>query len=317
MIGKPHRRLRAAAQPLFKRPKVINWWNERWIQETVDALLDRLLKKDGADLNSELCARLPMATVTRAFGLEGADSLMFRYHLNRSTFGAREISREEATESRRIVDQTLRNLIAQNTCEPGDNLVAGLIATDMELEDGSTRKLTEEELFSYCKLTIFAGGGTTWRQLGITIISLLEHYEFWEACRDDRTLINQAVEESIRWRTTTAMMPRLCTHDTEVEGILVPKGSRVFLSIGSANRDPNAFDRPDQFDIFRKKQTHMGFGFGPHRCLGIDVARQELVLAINGLMDRWPYLTIDSHKPEPRFIGLDQRGMSSVNVKFC
>jgi cytochrome P450 len=242
--------------------------------------------------------------------------LTFRYHLNRSTFGAREITPAEATESRRLVDQTLRNLIAQNHASPGDNLIAGLIATEIELEDGSRRKLTEEELFGYCKLTIFAGGGTTWRQLGITIIALLERYEFWEACRDNRSLLDQAIEESIRWRTTTAMMPRLCTQDTEVEGTMVPAGARVFLSIGSANHDPKVFDRPDEFDIFRKKQTHVGFGFGPHRCLGIDVARQELILAINGLMDRWPNMTIDASKPRPQFIGLDQRGMSSVKVRL-
>ena len=70
MVGKEHKRLRSAAQPLFKRPKVLDWWNKRWIQETVDVLLDRLVDEDAVDLNFELCARLPMATVTRAIGLE-------------------------------------------------------------------------------------------------------------------------------------------------------------------------------------------------------------------------------------------------------
>ena len=76
MVGKPHRRLRSAAQPLFKRPKVLNWWNKRWIEETVDVLLDRLLDEETTDLNHTLCARLPMATVTRAIGLEGEDDLV-------------------------------------------------------------------------------------------------------------------------------------------------------------------------------------------------------------------------------------------------
>jgi len=316
-IGKDHKRLRAVAQPLFKRPKVLNWWNKRWIEETVDVLLDRLVGRDTADLNPELCARLPMATVTRAVGLEGTDSLTFRHHLNASTFGARGRPMEEVMASRNIVDTMLRELIAQNLKEPGDNLISGLLANDLKLDDGTSRKLNEAELFGYCKLAIFAGGGTTWRQLGITIDALLSHYHFWEACRDDRSLLEAAVDEALRWRATDPVFPRLCVEDTMVEGVMVPAGSRVHLCLGAANHDPGAFERPEEFDIFRKKETHhMGLGFGPHRCLGMDVARQEMIVAINGLMDRWPNMTFDPTKPKPQFRGLDHRGMSAVTVQL-
>ena len=211
MVGKPHKRLRTAAQPLFKRPKVLDWWNKRWIQETVDALLDRIGDQETVDLNSELCALLPMATVTRAIGLEGEDVIEFRYQLNRATFGAAHLPPEEAAESRAWVDQTLRDLIAENVKTPGDNIIAGLIENEIKNEDGTSRKLTEDEIFGYCKLTsIFAGGGTTWRQLGITIDALLNHYHFWEACVKERGLLDQAVEESLRWRATDPVFPRLC-----------------------------------------------------------------------------------------------------------
>lgn len=210
MVGKPHKRARAVAQPLFKRPKVLSWWNKRWIEETVNALLDRLLGQNAIDLNVELCARLPMATVTRAIGLEGADALTFRYHLTRSTFGARNLPAEEAAASRAVVDAMLRDLIAHNLKEPGDNVITGLLTGDLSLEGGGARKLNEKELFAFCKLLIFAGGGTTWRQLGITIDALLSHYPFWEACRDDRSLLEQAVDESLRWRATDPVFPRLC-----------------------------------------------------------------------------------------------------------
>jgi cytochrome P450 len=316
MVGREHRRNRAVAQPLFKRPKVLSWWNKRWIQETVDALLDRLVGQEAVDLTPELCARLPMATVTRAVGLEGADALTFRHHLARSSFAARSLPPEEAAESRRIVDQMLRDLIAQRMHTPGDDAITGLLANDLALDDGGTRKLNEEELFGFCKLTIFAGGGTTWRQLGITIDALLTHYHFWEACRDDRALIEQAVDEALRWRATDPVFPRLCVEDTEVEGVLVPEGSRVYLCLGAANHDPAVFERPEEYDIFRPKEHHMGFGFGPHRCLGMDVARQEIVLALNGLMDRWPNMRIDPDKPKPLYRGLDHRGMSAVTVRL-
>ena len=316
MVGKPHKRLRSAAQPLFKRPKVLNWWNKRWIEETVAVLLDQLLDQDTADLNTLLCARLPMATITRAMGLEGEDVLEFRYHLTRATFGASRLTPEDAAASRAIVDQTLRALIAQNVRNPGDNLIAGLVACDITEDDGATRKLTEDELFGYCKLAIFAGGGTTWRQLAITIDALLSHYPFWEACRDDHSLIDLAVEESLRWRATDPVFPRLCTADTELDGVLVPAGARVHLCLGAANHDPAVFERPEEYDIFRKKEHHMGFGFGPHRCLGMDVARQEMIVAIKGLLERFPRMTFDPGKPRGEYRGLDHRGMSAVTVKL-
>ena len=317
MVGKPHKRLRSAAQPLFKRPKVLNWWNKRWIEETVDALLDRLLDEDAVDLNTELCARLPMATVTRAIGLEGEDVIEFRYQLNRATFGASRLTPEEAAESRAIVDKTLRDLIAENTRNPGDNLIAGLIAAEIvDEEDGIKRKLTEDESFGYCKLAIFAGGGTTWRQLGITIDALMNHRHFWDACRQERHLIDLAVEESLRWRATDPVFTRVSTADSEVEGVFVPEGMRIHLCLAAANHDPAVFERPGEYDIFRKKEHHMGFGFGPHRCLGMDVARQEMIVAIAGLMDRFPAMRLDPDKPKPEYRGLDHRGMTAVTVRL-
>lgn len=316
MVGKEHKRLRAAAQPLFKRPKVLDWWNRRWVQETSDALLDRLLDQDAVDLNFELCARLPMATITRAVGLEGENVIEFRYQLDRGTFGAAKLKPEESAEARAWVDRTLRNLIAENTRNPGDNLISGLIECEITHEDGSKRPLTEDEIFGYAKLAIFAGGGTTWRQLGITIDALLNNYHFWEACVKERGLLDQAVEESLRWRATDPVFPRLCVEDTEVEGVMVPAGHRVHMCLGAANHDPEKFRNPGEYDIYRDKSHQMGFGFGPHRCLGMDVARQEMIVAISGLMDRFPKMKLDSDKPKPRFRGLDHRGMDSVTVRL-
>ena len=316
MVGKPHKRLRTAAQPLFKRPKVLDWWNKRWIQETVDALLDRIADQEAVDLNSQLCALLPMATVTRAIGLEGENVIEFRYQLDRATFGAAHLPPEESAAARAWVDKTLRDLIAENMTNPGDNIIAGLLENEIKNEDGSSRKLTEDELFGYCKLAIFAGGGTTWRQLGITIDALMNHYHFWEGCVKERGLLDQAVEEGLRWRATDPVFPRLCTEDTEVEGVMVPAGNRVHLCLGAANHDPAVFKNPEEYDIFRDKSHQMGFGFGPHRCLGMDVARQEMIVAISGLMDRFPRMRLDPDKPKPVYRGLDHRGMSAVTVRL-
>src|SRR5262249_41438922 len=152
-----------------------------------------------------------------------------------------------------------------------------LINADLPMLDGTVRKMTDDEVFGYCRLIMLAGGGTTWRQLGITIVALLRDYRFWEACRDDRSLIERAVEESARWMPTDPTFPRLVTEDVEVEGVVIPAGARVDLCLGSANRDPARWDNPEAFDLFRAPQTQLGFGMGPHRCLGMEVAKQEMV----------------------------------------
>ncbi len=316
MVGKEHKRLRSAAQPLFKRPKVVGWWNKRWVQETADALLDRLLDEDAVDLNFELCARMPMATITRAIGLEGENVLEFRYQLDRGTFGAYKLKPEESAASRAWVDDTLRKLIADNRKNRGDNIITGLIDSEITHEDGSKRPLTEDEIFGYAKLTIFAGGGTTWRQMGITIDALMNHYHFWEDCVKDRSLLDQAVEEGLRWRATDPVFPRLCVEDTVVEGVMVPAGVRIDMCLGAANHDPEKFKNPEKYDIYRDKTHQMGFGFGPHRCLGIEVARQEMIVAISGLMDRFPKMKLDPGKPKPQYRGLDHRGMDRVTVRL-
>jgi cytochrome P450 len=112
-------------------------------------------------------------------------------------------------------------------------------------------------------------------------------------------------------------MPRLCVEDYEVEGVMVPAGTRVFLCFGAANHDPDVYERPTEYDIFRKKSAaNMGFGFGPHRCLGIEVARQEMIVAINGLLDRFPNMKYDPTRPRPEYRGLEHRGMTSVPVRL-
>ncbi|MBW8783692.1 MAG: cytochrome P450 [Novosphingobium sp.] len=316
MIGQEHRSYRAVGQPMFLRPRVLDLWKRRWIDDAVAMLLDRLHGRDAVDLNMELCARLPMYVVTRGIVTDAADALHFREHLTRSTFGAYAVSPEEAARSRAEVDRILGDTIAARRVEPGDDVISGLLENDLKLADGTSRKLTDQEIFSYCKLIIFAGGGTTWRQLGITIDALLTHDHFWEECRDDRSLLEPAIDEALRWRATDPYFPRLTTQDVEVEGVLIPKGVRVQICLGAGNRDPKVYERPDQYDIHRKKHHHMGLGLGPHRCLGMDVAKQEMIAAISGLMDRWPHLRLDSDQPKPRFVGLDHRGMTAVPVRF-
>jgi cytochrome P450 len=315
MDGEQHRRLRATAQPMFLLPKVLGTWKQNWIDDTVDTLLDRLVGQDTADLNFDLCARLPMHVASRGIGLRGDQALDFRDQLIRATI-MHELPAQERGAAMAVVCGMLKELIDERRAVPADDVVSALVAADLELEDGGTRKLTEEEIFSFCRLILLAGGGTTWRQLGITIHALLTN-GFWDACRKDRSLVPVAIEESARWCPTDPMFMRLTTQDVEIGGTVIPGGSRVDVCLGAANRDPARWDNPDAYDIYRTPHTHLGFAIGPHQCLGINVAKQEMISAINGLLDRFPDMRLDPDQPPPTLVGAaEQRGMSAVPVRL-
>ncbi len=317
MVGDEHRRYRAVVQPMFIKPKAINWWTPQWIDEAVNTLLDRIHGQDSADLNMDLCARLPVHVVTRGIGMDAEKSLIFREHLLRSTVSGRYLSDSERMQSAGEVSRMLKELIVERRKDPREDVISGLINNDLQLEDGTTRKLTDEEIFAYCRLIMLAGGGTTWRQLGITIHALLTRYPFWELCRDDRTKVTPAIEEAARWMPTDPVFTRVMTADIELEGVVIPTGARVEMCFGSANRDPNRWENPEQFDLLRPFKAHLGFGMGPHRCLGMDVAKQEMITSLNALMDRYPNMELDDRAPAPVLLGgVEQRGMSALPVRL-
>lgn len=312
-IGDDHRRFKATAQPMFIKPATMNWWRPNWIDDTVQALLDRIAGLSRVDLNAELCARLPLLVVSRGVGLRGEDALTFREHLVKS--GARHVTAAEREVSANEVQRMLGELITARRAQPGDDVVSGLIAADFETADGAIRKLQDDEVLGFSRHLLLAGGGTTWRQLGITIHALLSHDGAWAACREDRALVPDAVEEAARWNITGPVFPRLVLEDTDLEGVRIPAYSRVDVCLGAGNRDPVRWDNPDVFDIRRKRQTHLGFGLGPHLCLGQHVARQMMIVTINGLLDRFPDMSLDPAAPPPQLTGgLEQRGMSAIPV---
>jgi cytochrome P450 len=317
MIGDEHRRYRAVVQPMFLKPKAMSWWRPQLIDGAVDALVSRFQDWETVDLNMELCARLPVHVVTTMIGMDGDEALHFRENLHISTVGLRGRPMDEVKAAAEEVARMLREIIVKRREQKGEDVISALAHNDFQQADGTSRKLTDDEIFGYCRLIMLAGGGTTWRQLGITLYALLTNYQYWEACRDDRSLIEKAVEEGARWLPTDPTFPRLMAEDVEVGGIVIPKGARVDLCVGSANRDPNRWENPDQYDIFRKPKHHVGFGLGPHQCLGMNVAKQEMISSLNALMDRFPNMTLDEDAPPPEVQGgLHQRGMTSVPVRL-
>ena len=196
----------------------------------------------------------------------------------------------------------IRNIHARQAT-PRDDIISRLSGADLEEEDGSTRRLTAEEIAAFCRVIVFAGSGTTWRQLGATIFALLSDKEQFEIVRNDRSLVQNAILESTRWFPNDPLFVRKAKRDTTLQGVNIPKGAIMHLCLGAANRDPTRWDDPDRFDVRRPVQRSLAFAAGPHSCLGQHVAREEMGAALNALLDRFPNLRWDPSKPPPKLSG--------------
>jgi cytochrome P450 len=310
-----HRAFRRTIQPKFLMPEAMNWWRKRTIDSIVERLIARMAQRDKADLNIDFCARVPVYTITTAIGLDGDEALRFRHAYIHSTSQSRNTTMDDRIRYGRIVEETLLGLIAARRAVPQDDLISFLIDTMLMLPGEPPRPLSDREIMAHAKLVMVAGGGTSWRQMGITLFALLTHQDQFEQVKRDRALIGEAIEEGLRWNPTAPYFYRMVMKDTCFYGVDMPEGSVLELCLGPANRDPARWQNADAFDLTREKLTNMAFGLGTHRCLGMNVARVEMEVGINALLDAFPKLRLDPNAPAP-FItgGLEQQGPSGLPV---
>jgi cytochrome P450 len=299
MGGAQHRRYRALVQPSFS-PTRVRWWMENWIESTVETLIGTFVEAGRAELNVELCAAIPVLTITGSFGVPVEQALDVR---------------ESLGQPERIIE-IMAPIVAARRERPEDDLISVLVGAEITDEDGRTHRLTDAEIYSFSLLLLAAGSGTTWKQIGITLAALLQRPELLDAVRADRSLLRPVIEESTRWAPTDPMFSRWVTDDVDFFGCHLPKGSVLHICLGAANRDPDRWERPDDFDPFRPAKPTLAFGGGPHTCLGQHVARAEMTVAINALFDRLPNLRLDPDADPPSLIGFYERGATAIPVRF-
>lgn len=301
MNGPPHRRYRALVQPSFT-PARATWWVDHWIEQTVQSLIDGFVHEGRADLNVEFAALIPVATITSSFGLDIGEALEVRSSL--MGLGGRNLV------------ELIRPIIAARREAPQDDLVSVLCQAELTDDDGSTVRLNDTEILAFSFLLLTAGSGTTWKQMGTTLLALLSTPGALDALRADRSLVKMAVEESLRWEPTDPMFSRWVARDTEMAGVRIPAESVVHIVLGAANRDPARWERPDEYDIRRRLQQSFAFGNGPHICLGMHVARAEMHTAINAVLDRLPNLRLDTDAEPASIFGLYERGPTHVPARW-
>lgn len=299
MDGAQHRRYRSLVQPSFQPGKAA-WWIRNWVERTVHMLIDGFVDDGRAELNVDFCAAIPVLTITGSFGVPVEQALDIR----------------AALRDPHAVIRMIEPIVAARRETPADDLISVLVESEVTDEDGTTHRLSDREIYSFALLLLAAGSGTTWKQMGITLAALLQRPEVLQAVTEDRSLLRPAIEESVRWLPTDPMFSRYATTDVEFHGVRIPKGSVLHICIGAANRDPARWERPDDYDIFRPMKPTLAFGGGPHICLGMHVARAEMTVGIDALLDRLPNLRLDPDAEPPRFIGMYERGATAIPVRF-
>jgi len=176
---------------------------------------------------------------------------------------------------------------------PSDDIMTELLNAEFDDETGVRRRLTRQELVTYLAVVAGAGNETTTRLIGWTGKVLAEHPDQRREILDDRTLVNDAIEEILRFEPPAPHVGRYVARDAEIQGRTVPAGSAILFLVGAANRDDRRFPNGDTFDIHRKAVSHLTFGYGAHFCLGAALARLEGRIALDELLNRFPEWDVD------------------------
>jgi cytochrome P450 len=254
--------------------------------------LDPLVGSDGFDIITELASVLPMRVIGMLLGIPEQDQVTVRNKTDHNL-------RTEPGKPMVIVEAEVANgdmfadYIEWRSKHPSDDLMTVLLNAEFEDGQGETRTLTRQEVLTYTSVLAGAGNETTGRLIGWFAKVLAEHPDQRRAAAEDRALIPNVIDETLRFEPTGHAIARFVTEDAEYYGTTVPAGSQMLLLLGSANRDPRRYENPDVYDIYRDDVQHLTFGYGLHFCLGSHLARLEGRVALDELLNRWPGWDVD------------------------
>lgn len=252
------------------------------LRQRARMLLDEVADGEPFDFLPQVAAELPMQMICILLGVPETDR-HWLFEAVEPGFDFRG-SRTAAIERLSVEDAGSRmyaygsDLVARKRAEPGDDMLS-VVAAESWLSDA--------ELYLFFYLLFSAGAETTRNAIAGGLLALVEHPVAFDALRADPALLPTAVEEMVRWTSPSPSKRRTATRDTELGGHRVLAGQKVLVWEGSANRDAAVFTGPDEFDIARKPNPHLGFGQGVHYCLGANLARLELRVLFEELLARF------------------------------
>ena len=306
--GKEHRRYRNLVAHAFRRSTLERWRSEL-VEPVIDELLDAVAPAGRAELVAEVTSKFPVQVICGIVGVPTEDHEQFNEWSIRINYGP--LYPDEGRTASQAMRAYLEPLVEDRRTEPTGDLLSELVHAEI---DGT--RLTDEKIYGFLRLLLPAGAETTYRAFGSCLLALLDTPEAMARVRADRSLVPAVVEETLRWETSVTMVARRATTDTDIGGCTVPAGASVSVISGSASHDESRWADPGRWDLDRAPQPHMAFGTGPHQCLGMHLARMELEVGINAVLDRLPNLRLDPEAEEPTISGYAFRGPLTLPVLF-
>jgi pimeloyl-[acyl-carrier protein] synthase len=305
-----HTRLRALVQKAFT-PRMVEQLRPR-IGAIVRELIDRIATRGGPfDVIADLAYPLPVVVIAELLGVPPEDRETFRDWSAALAASLDPLVSQElaqcATQARDGLHAYLRGIITERRRAPRSDLISALVAVE---ERGEI--LSEPELVVMCTLLLIAGHETTVNLIGNGMLALIQHADQFAQLRESPGLISTAVEELLRFDSPVQLTGRIATEPLEIGGQRIDAGQWVLPLLGAANRDPHHFAEPDQLDLARNPNPHVGFGRGIHFCLGAPLARLEGQMVIGALVQRFPKLELAGTPVRRDQITL--RGLKSLPV---
>ena len=307
-----HTRIRRLVQWAFTR-RASQGYRKR-LEAEAHQRLDAVAEDGRMEAISEYATPIPLVLIAELMGAPSVDQprlvewshLIVRLFDQGCTADEGEVA-ERATISFRAY---LRGLIAEHRGREGDNLLFHLIRSEHQGDF-----LSEEELVSTVILILNAGHEATVQAIGNGLMALSAHPDQWRRWRNEPRLTGTAVEELLRYDTPLQMFERWVTEDLEWRGVELKAGSKVGLLFGSANHDEEVFSQPDRLDLGRGPNPHVSFGGGVHFCVGVALAREELKVAFEVLLNRVRSLELEDG-PGERIPSLIFRGVKTLPLSL-
>ncbi|MCX4730296.1 cytochrome P450 [Streptomyces sp. NBC_01363] len=255
------------------------------IQETVDRLLDTMVEQGPpTDLVEAFALPVPSMVICALLGVPYDDHEFFQAQSRKLLRGPASSDVESAREA---LDEYFRVLIEKKRATPGEGLLDELIVQQLE-----TGAVDHDELVRLAQILLIAGHETTANMISLGTFTLLQHPDQLARMRESDGLMPSAVEELLRFLSIADGISRVAVQDIEVGGVTIRAGDGVILTTSVINRDGTVYQSPDELNLGRNARNHVAFGFGVHQCLGQNLARAELEIALPALFDRLPDLRL-------------------------
>jgi cytochrome P450 len=292
-----HRQLRRLATPSVS-PRALARLEADLARRT-DAILDAVRERGACDLVTDVATELPLQAIAHLLGIPQEDRhQLFAWANATLDYDDRELGQtsDKVRAAQAELFQYGTRLLEKKRRNPGDDMLSAVVLgrVPAEARDGAAGEpLADLELQMLFNLLIAAGSETTRNSIAAGLAALIEHPDEWRALRADHALLPRAVEEMLRWASSTPYNRRTATRDATLRGQTIRAGDKVTLWWASANRDEDVFVDPFRFDVRRDPNPHLTFGHGSHFCLGAALARTEMRLVFAGLLERFAEVALD------------------------